>query len=308
MKYTEQFVSNARTMVKFDIYLPKIAIRYKAVVQIHHAMMEYSDRYEEFANFLSNEGYVVIVSDFVGHGTSLYNFEQGYFGTRPAKEVLLEDMHRLRGIIVERYPDLPYFILGNQLGSLILRQYMAKYGDYIQGVILMATCGKWKHLMLRKLQLNLSTLWKGNMHRSNLIKQHFIHRCNARLSTSGNPLAYLTRAKGERKQYDADVMTDFVYTNKALIEILDISKEVASKESMKKIPEYLSTLIISGADDVFGDMSNGPKWLYEQYKNQGIYDLELKLYPEARFDILHEKNKKEIFYDIRDWLDERTFI
>ena len=47
-------------------------IRYKAIIQIHHAMGEHSGRYERFAEYLAHDGFVVVVSDFPGHGTSLY--------------------------------------------------------------------------------------------------------------------------------------------------------------------------------------------------------------------------------------------
>ena len=52
-------------------------IRYKGVVQIHHAMGEYVGRYRRFAEYLASDGFVVVVSDFPGHGMSLYNYEQG---------------------------------------------------------------------------------------------------------------------------------------------------------------------------------------------------------------------------------------
>lgn len=39
-------------------------IRYKAIIQIHHAMGEHSGRYERFAEYLAHDGFVVVVSDF----------------------------------------------------------------------------------------------------------------------------------------------------------------------------------------------------------------------------------------------------
>ena len=150
MKSTERYSSSTATHVKFDVYLPTVMIRYKAVVQIHHAMSEHSGRYERFAEYLAHEGFVVVVSDFPGHGTSLFNYEQGYFGIGDATKTLVEDMHRLRNIMAARYPDLPYFMIGNQLGSLVLRQYLANYGDFVQGAILLGTCGKQHFIKDRK--------------------------------------------------------------------------------------------------------------------------------------------------------------
>ena len=35
MKYSEKFTSATATHVNFDIYLPTVMIRYKAIIQIH---------------------------------------------------------------------------------------------------------------------------------------------------------------------------------------------------------------------------------------------------------------------------------
>ena len=55
MKYSEKFTSATATHVNFDIYLPTVMIRYKAIIQIHHAMGEHSGRYERFAEYLAHD-------------------------------------------------------------------------------------------------------------------------------------------------------------------------------------------------------------------------------------------------------------
>ena len=52
MKFSETFSSTTRTLINFDLYLPAVMIRYKGVVQIHHAMGEYVGRYRRFAEYL----------------------------------------------------------------------------------------------------------------------------------------------------------------------------------------------------------------------------------------------------------------
>lgn len=87
---------------------------------------------------------------------------------------LVEDMQRLRNIIASRFPDLPYFILGNELGSIVLRKYVAKYGDYIQGCIFMGTCGKLKRTNIGKVFLKGEVLLRGAMHRSKTLKKRLL--------------------------------------------------------------------------------------------------------------------------------------
>lgn len=297
MKFKEKFSSFTRTLINYDLYMPNVMIRYKGIVQIHHAMGEHLGRYQHFAEYLARDGFIVVVSDFPGHGMSLHNYEQGYFGSGDATVNLVEDMQRLRNIIASRYPDLPYFIIGNELGSVVLRKYIAKYGDYIQGCILMATCGKVKNATIGKVFLKGEVLLRGNMHRSKTLKK--------RLSKT-NP--YITYDLDELAKYQDDPFTGFVYTNQAYFDILKLIKEVTSLHTIEKIPSYLSILIVSGVNDVFGRLGKGPQWLYRVLVNNGVKDVSLKLYNESYQDILHDKQRQQVYQDILDWLSERTYI
>ena len=42
-----------------------------------------------------------------------------------------------------------------------------------------------------------------------------------------------------------------------------------------------------------------------KYKNENINDVTLKLYDEARHEILNEINKEEVYSDIKDWMETR---
>lgn len=67
-------------------------------------------------------------------------------------------------------------------------------------------------------------------------------------------------------QYLEDPFTDFTYTNNAYNEVLELIREVSLNQNIKKIPNYVSILILSGAKDPFGDFGIGPKWLYDNLK------------------------------------------
>jgi lysophospholipase len=308
MKYSATFTSCTNTHVHYNLYLPLVMIRYKAIIQIHHGMGEHSGRYTHFAEFLAKEGYVVIVSDFPGHGASLHNFEQGHFGAGEPAKTLVYDIHRLRNIISKRYPDLPYFMLGNQLGSYILRQYISKYGDFIQGVILMGTMGKPSFQLFEKSLLSVNAMIKGKMHRSKTIKKRLENRWNVKFMPVKTEVDYLTTDPKERERYQEDPMTNFAYTNKGYKDIFRIIKNTNNQKLITKTPTYMSILIISGKKDIFGGMGKGPQWLYDKYVKRGIKDIEIQLYPDSRHDILHEKSRMLVYQDILKWLNGRTYI
>ena len=41
---------------------------YRAILQITHGMVEYKERYEPFAEFLTQNGFMVVAHDHLGHG------------------------------------------------------------------------------------------------------------------------------------------------------------------------------------------------------------------------------------------------
>ena len=44
---------------------------------------------------------------------------------------------------------------------------------------------------------------------------------------------------------------------------------------------------------------------YHKFQNIGMKDVEIKLYPKLRHDILHEKCKKEIYEYVYNWIEKK---
>ena len=56
-----------------------------------------------------------------------------------------ENVLRTVRMVKEKYPNLPYFLFGHSMGSMIARDYIAKYGNELNGVTLCGTCGVFRH-------------------------------------------------------------------------------------------------------------------------------------------------------------------
>ena len=55
----------------------------KAVLQLSHGMVEYINRYDEFAQFLCEQGFYVVGNDHLGHGKSIQSkSEYGFFNEK----------------------------------------------------------------------------------------------------------------------------------------------------------------------------------------------------------------------------------
>ena len=59
----------------------------------------------------------------------------------------------------------------------------------------------------------------------------------------------------------------------------------------------------AGAEDPVGKYGKGVMETYEQYKRIGIKDLQIKIYPEMRHEILNEDGKERVYEDILNWLE-----
>ena len=69
----------------------------KGVLQICHGMVEYIDRYDEFARYLAERGFCVVGHDHLGHGRSVQSQEYlGYFHEEKGNQYVISDIHRLR--------------------------------------------------------------------------------------------------------------------------------------------------------------------------------------------------------------------
>ena len=96
-----------------------------AILQVIHGMQEYTDRYDEYARFMAENGIMVIGNDNLGHGKSVNppSGAYGYFCKNDPATVLVRDAHRLKKMAQEEFPGVPVFILGHSFGSFIAREY-----------------------------------------------------------------------------------------------------------------------------------------------------------------------------------------
>ena len=306
MKEMRTYTSCMHTHVRYYVYEPKVILRIKGIIQIHHGMGEHADRYEHFASFLTNHGFVVVVSDFAGHGKSLIDFEQGYFGKAHGCEKLVFDMQRLVKIMRKTYPDIPYYMLGVDLGSLLIRKYMEKYCDYIESAVLLGTPDNCvKHKFIKKNYLRLLKQLKGPRYRSHVYFNMVQHSLNKQIGCSDSEVDWLTSDDKERKKFISDPMSHFTYTVQGYLDIMNLIDEVNSYEHIARIPKHIAIYLGSGEFDA---MTKNNQVLANKYKTAKISDVTYHVFENRRHFILFEKNKREIYFSILDWLNERTYL
>jgi len=148
MKKTELYIpsTNDKDLLRAILWEPEGPA--KAIMQISHGMIEHIGRYERFAKYLTEKGFVVIGNDHLGHGKTAVRVNYGYFTHQAdASRYVVRDLHRVSLYIRRAYPDVPFFLLGHSMGSFMARRYAMTYGKELDGLILLGTGGQAENML-----------------------------------------------------------------------------------------------------------------------------------------------------------------
>ncbi len=274
------------------------------ILQIAHGMVEFIDRYDEFARVLAENGFLVVGNDHLGHGNSVLNkTDWGFFSEQNGAGVLLEDMHLLLNITKELYPRIPYFLLGHSMGSFLTRQFITVYGNELKGAIIVGTgCQPYIFVKAGQLLSVIIAKFKGWRYRSGLIDYLALGSNNKRFEPGRTPKDWLSRDIKIVDAYLSDERNNFVFTLNAYKNMFDFILYLYDKRNLVQMPKALPLLIISGKDDPVGDFGKGVLKVYESFNTLGMEAVSLKLYEGYRHEIINETGREIVYNDIIQWL------
>lgn len=277
------------------------------IVQIVHGMAEHIDRYDEFAAYLANKGILVVGDDHLGHGKSVSPGEPyGYFCKEDAPTVLVRDEHRLKKMIQEQYTGVPYIILGHSMGSFITRNYLLRYGSGINGAIIMGTGLPPKPAAVGASVLAaVQRVFCGARHVSKLIDRAAFGSYNKRIKSPKTDFDWLSANEENVQRYLEDSLCGFVFTVNGFQTLFKLIRNLYDREKLNSMPKNLPVFFVSGAEDPVGDYGKGVERVYQSYKDIGMQNVQMKLYPGDRHEILNETDREDIFADIYRWLLQR---
>ncbi len=277
----------------------------KAILQIVHGMKEHIDRYDGFARYVADRGFIVVGEDHLGHGeTAEKGQDFGYFGEKDADTILVKDVHRLKKNTQAEYPGLPYYIYGFSMGSFITRKYMTMYGEGIDGVILAGT-GWFTNAELNSglLLANTVAKTKGSRHRSKLLENMVFGVFNNRISEPKTKYDWLTTDEKVIDKYMSDRRCTFSFTANGYITLFNLIKYVQEPKNAERVPENLPVLFMSGMEDPVGSYGEGVKDSAELYMVNGMKHVSIKLYDDMRHEIHNETRKHIVYLDVLEWLE-----
>ena len=285
--------------------------KFTRVFQIIHGMCEYIDRYMPFIEFLTSKGFIVVGHDHLGHGESINTDDDlGYFGEPDPNDLLIKDIHTLRTQTQEKYPNLPYFILGHSMGSYLLRQYICSYSEGLSGIIISGTgyIGSCKTFMALGL-LNVMACFKGMRHRSDFVRKMTLESGQYKqydLEKKDVNNYWISRDPVIVKKYYSDKKCQFNFTINGYFGLINAVKFSCDASNVANINKDIPILFISGDNDPVGDNGEGVQKSYDIFKSVGSEDVTVKLFEGCRHEVLNELNKDEVYEYILNWVDKKT--
>lgn len=269
-----------------------------AVVQLVHGMAEHKERYLPMMRSLCDAGYICVIHDHRGHGESVRQKEDyGYF-YEDGKEALIEDTHQVTQWIKERYPELSNYLFGHSMGSLVVRCYVKKYDDDINGLIV---CGSPSNQSLVGLAVFLSKCMiriKGERTRGDLFQKMAFGAYNRGFEHEGSKNAWISVDQENVKAYDQDEKCGFIFTLNGFLNLFLLVKETYSSKGWQVKNPQLPVFFLSGAQDPCMNSRKSFEEAVRFMRKMGYKNTKAKLYEDMRHEIFHEKDKERVYEDI----------
>ena len=307
MKKTENYFesSNGENTVKYYVYEPDDA-DIKAVIQFVHGMAEHIERYEEFFEYLTGEGFAVYGDNHIGHKDSVKSDDDlGYFAHEDGWKCLVKDEHRLTQIIRKDYPDHRIFIYGHSMGSFITRAYISQFSDDVAGAVISGSAGKNPALGAGKKLTALIRKIKGERYRSPLITAIMFGSYNKRYKNVKTAYDWLTRDESVVAAYEADKYCGFMFTTSGYMDLMNVLEYVTDNSWYEKVPKKLPMFFIAGEMDPVGNWGAAYVEIDEKFKKLSMADVTVRLYPEMRHEVHNEIGKEKVWRDVTSWINDR---
>jgi alpha-beta hydrolase superfamily lysophospholipase len=227
--------------------------------------------YQWLAHHLAREGHAVYGYDLRGHGRS------------PGTRLHIDEWRELRAdlsaflqVVRAHEPDVPIFLFGISLGSIIVLDYAIHYPYQLRGVI--AASAPVGELGISPTTVSIARILSK-------LAPRFELRAGLDVSSESRDIEVATRQVNDPLKYNGGTVRFFT-------EMLMIVKQIQVRSRGLTVP----LLMLQGSADPVAI----PDEVF--FRKVGSADKQRKVYEGARHNLLIETNREEIFKDIAQWI------
>ena len=252
----------------------------RAVVQVQHGLAEHAARYRRFGQALTGAGYLVYAPDGRGSGRTAAG-RYGQWGP-DGWPGWVDDLARLNARIRQDNPGLKVALFGHSMGSFASQQYVLDHSGDIDALVLSGTTE------VSGLAAMLDSDAPADLSAFNA---PFENRTG---------YEWLSRDESEVDAYVADEACGFAAPKLTGIATL---AQAADPQRLAGIRSDLPILLVSGSDDPLAGGGAAVETVAQRYLDAGVRDVEVRIYPRARHELLNETTRDEVTADVMAFLN-----
>lgn len=228
----------------------------------------------------------------------------GHYADEDGWSKVVGDLSTLNHHIRQQHPHTPIFLFGHSMGSYIGMAYLLGHSCSLQGAVLSGS--NYQPVALYKAARLIAGFerWRlGPKGRSKVIDFLSFGSFNKAFKPNRTAFDWLSRDPAEVDKYVTDPLCGFVCTTQLWCDLLDGLQYITPVENLAQIDADLPLLVIGGSRD---PVSDGKRLgdLAGALREAGLRDVQLKIYPEARHELLNESNRDEVTAHLIDWLQQ----
>lgn len=261
----------------------------RGVVQIAHGLAEHSARYARVAEALTAAGYVVAALDHRGHGRSITQ-TPGDFG-KAGWDGLVGDLVAFGAALAERHQGLPLFLIAHSMGSFAAQSALLEHAWQYAGVVLSGSSA------LDVLAAGMAAAPEGAPAGLEAFNAGFEHRTG---------YEWLSRDEAEVDAYVDDPLCGFETPAETMPALFSHVGRLADPEALSAVRPNLPLLLVSGDADPLAGGGELIELLGRRYREAGLTDVTVRLYPQARHEVFNETNRDEVIGDVVEWVGAHT--
>lgn len=273
----------------------------KAVIKIIHGMTERKERYEDFAGFLAEHGFIAVTADLRGHGQ--YAPMLSHIADRDGARLLVEDERVIRDWIKSEYPDLPMVLFGHSMGSIIARKMLQNDSMLYDKAILSGYVMPQKAGTFGVLLSKIAALFHTPHGRSRLLTAVSLGPFSAAIPNA-NPseMRWLSYNEDNIARFKADPYAGKEFTVGSYNALFHLVADIAKPNQYSNVKTDLPLLLICGEDDPCTGFDKGRLKSLSVLRKAGFANIETETIPNMRHEILNETEHQKVYERILQFM------
>lgn len=274
----------------------------KAVIQMIHGMEEHKERYYDFCEYLAKEGYSSVVSDLRGHGKDAPILS--HISDKKGEKLLIEDQKKIREYIAKVFKDVPVYLFGHSMGTIISRVLLETEGDKYQKVALSGYVNPNPVAGIGAALVSIISLFKGKKGHSKLINNMAMGPFTKAVEDRKTDLDWLSYNEENVQKYIADPLCGVEFTLGSYHTLMKLLGLMAKPGNYKKANKEQPILLISGDADPCTGGEKGREASKNVFLKAGYENIEVNTLEHMRHEILNETEKAKVYKDILDFFNK----